>query len=98
MNLLGRGRGASLFGYTHVYGAVPGGQAEYLRVPRPTSGQSKCPKDPLTSSFSTSPTCCLPPGKPLPTRTFPSGTVGIWGLGPIGQMCARIAMHLAQDA
>ena len=34
VNLLGRGKNVSLFGYTHVYGAIPGGQAEYLRVPQ----------------------------------------------------------------
>ena len=33
------GKGASLFGYTDMYGAVPGGQAEYLRVPRRSSAR-----------------------------------------------------------
>ena len=28
-----QGKGAALFGYTKLYGQVPGGQAEYLRVP-----------------------------------------------------------------
>ncbi|MCA1687422.1 MAG: alcohol dehydrogenase catalytic domain-containing protein, partial [Actinobacteria bacterium] len=45
-NLLGRGKGASLFGYTHVYGAVPGGQAEYLRVPQAHFGPVKVPEGP----------------------------------------------------
>jgi threonine dehydrogenase-like Zn-dependent dehydrogenase len=32
------GKGAALFGYTHLYGGVPGGQAEYLRVPQAQFG------------------------------------------------------------
>jgi threonine dehydrogenase-like Zn-dependent dehydrogenase len=95
VNLLGRGRGASLFGYTHVYGAVPGGQAEYLRVPQGHFGPIKVPEGPPDERF-------LYLSDVLPTSwqavayaDIPEGgTVGIWGLGPIGQMCARIAIHL----
>jgi threonine dehydrogenase-like Zn-dependent dehydrogenase len=97
VNLLGRGRGASLFGYTHVYGAVPGGQAEYLRVPQAHFGPIKVPEeaadapderflylsDVLPTSWQAFSYADVPEG----------GTLGIWGLGPIGQMCARIALH-----
>lgn len=97
VNLLGRGRGASLFGYTHVYGAVPGGQAEYLRVPQAHFGPIKVPEeaedapderflylsDVLPTSWQAVAYADVPE----------SGTVGVWGLGPIGQMCARIALH-----
>jgi threonine dehydrogenase-like Zn-dependent dehydrogenase len=97
VNLLGRGRGASLFGYTHVYGAVPGGQAEYLRVPQAHFGPIKVPEeaadapderflylsDVLPTSWQAVAYADVPEG----------GTVGVWGLGPIGQMCARIALH-----
>ncbi|MGH3148309.1 MAG: alcohol dehydrogenase catalytic domain-containing protein, partial [Rubrobacter sp.] len=97
VNLLGRGRGASLFGYTHVYGAVPGGQAEYLRVPQAHFGPIKLPEeaegapderflylsDVLPTSWQAVAYADIPEG----------GTVGVWGLGPIGQMCARIALH-----
>jgi threonine dehydrogenase-like Zn-dependent dehydrogenase len=94
-SLLGRGRGASLFGYTHVYGAVPGGQAEYLRVPQAHFGPIKVPEGPPDERF-------LYLSDVLPTSwqavayaDIPEGgTVGIWGLGPIGQMCSRIALHL----
>ena len=94
VNLLGRGRGASLLGYTHVYGAVPGGQAEYLRVPQAHFGPIKVPEGPPDERF-------LYLSDVLPTSwqavayaDIPEGgTVGIWGLGPIGQMCARIATH-----
>ena len=88
VNLLGRGRGASLFGYTHVYGAVPGGQAEYLRVPRPTSGRSKSPRGRRMSDSSTSPTCCLPPGRPSPTRIFPRAGRSGYGVSVRSARCA----------
>src|SRR5437763_948139 len=95
-SLLGRGKGASLFGYTHVYGAVPGGQAEYLRVPQAHCGPVKVPEGPPDERF-------LYLSDVLPTSwqavayaDVPQGrTLGIWGLGPIGQMCARIALHFA---
>ncbi|HEX2729451.1 MAG TPA: alcohol dehydrogenase catalytic domain-containing protein, partial [Rubrobacteraceae bacterium] len=93
-SLLGRGKGASLFGYTHVYGAVPGGQAEYLRVPQAHFGPIKVPEGPPDERF-------LYLSDVLPTAwqavayadTPQGGTLGVWGLGPIGQMCARIAMQ-----
>jgi threonine dehydrogenase-like Zn-dependent dehydrogenase len=94
VNLLGRGRGASLFGYTHVYGAVPGGQAEYLRVPQANFGPIKVPEGPPDERF-------LYLSDVLPTSwqavayadVPEGGTLGVWGLGSIGQMCARIALQ-----
>src|ERR671933_133685 len=94
-SLLGRGKGASLFGYTHLYGAVPGGQAEYLRVPQAHFGPIKVPEEPPDERF-------LYLSDVLPTSwqavayadVPEGGTLGVWGLGPIGQMCARIAYHL----
>ena len=94
-SLLGRGKGASLFGYTHLYGAVPGGQAEFLRVPQAHFGPIKVPAGPPDERF-------LYLSDVLPTSwqavTYADvpegGTLGVWGLGPIGQMCARIGYHL----
>lgn len=93
-SLLGRGKGASLFGYTHLYGAVPGGQAELLRVPQAHTGLIPVPEGPPDHRF-------LFLSDVLPTSWQaveyagipPDGTVAVWGLGPIGQMCARIARH-----
>jgi len=93
-SLLGRGKGASLFGYTHLYGAVPGGQAELLRVPQAHAGLIPVPEGPPDHRF-------LFLSDVLPTswqaveyaEVPPDGTVAVWGLGPIGQMCARIARH-----
>jgi threonine dehydrogenase-like Zn-dependent dehydrogenase len=87
-------KGASLFGYTHLYGAVPGGQAEYLRVPMAHFGPIKVPEGPPDKRF-------LFLSDVLPTawqaveyaEVPPDGVVGVWGLGPIGQMAARIALH-----
>jgi threonine dehydrogenase-like Zn-dependent dehydrogenase len=93
-SLLRRGKGASLFGYTHLYGAVPGGQAQKLRVPQAHFGPIPVPEGQPDQRF-------LYLSDVLPTAwqavvyagVRPDATVGIWGLGPIGQMCARVARH-----
>ncbi|MFJ3581747.1 zinc-dependent alcohol dehydrogenase [Streptomyces sp. NPDC090127] len=88
------GSGASLFGYTKLYGQVPGGQAEYLRVPfgntLPIPVPADGPDDRFVYLSDVLPTAwqaveyaAIPPG----------GTVAILGLGPIGDMAARIAAH-----
>ncbi|MGR6913763.1 zinc-dependent alcohol dehydrogenase [[Actinomadura] parvosata] len=90
-----RGMGAALFGYTKLYGQVPGGQAEYLRVPEAQFGPIKVPEGPPDERF-------LYLSDVLPTSwqavayaEIPDGgSVTVLGLGPIGQMCARIARHL----
>src|SRR3954449_675346 len=41
-----QGMGAALFGYTKLYGEVPGGQAEYLRVPQAQNTTIKVPDGP----------------------------------------------------
>ena len=66
------GKGASLFGYTSLYGAVPGGQAEYLRVPHADFGPVKSRTRVPTSAGSTSPTSCPRPGRPSSTPTSPT--------------------------
>jgi threonine dehydrogenase-like Zn-dependent dehydrogenase len=91
-------KGASLFGYTHMYGGVPGAQAEYLRVPMAHFGPIKVIEGPPDERF-------LFLSDVLPTAwqavvyaDVPlGGTVGVWGLGPVGQMCARIALHRGAD-
>jgi threonine dehydrogenase-like Zn-dependent dehydrogenase len=88
------GRGAALFGYTKLYGGVPGAQAEYLRVPHADFGPIKVPEGPPDERF-------LYLSDVLPTAwqaveyaEIPEGgTAAVFGLGPIGQMCARIARH-----
>ena len=88
------GTGASLFGYTKLYGQVAGGQAELLRVPQAQYGPIKVPDGPPDDRF-------LYLSDVLPTAwqaveyaSVPEGgTVAVLGLGPIGQMSARIARH-----
>jgi threonine dehydrogenase-like Zn-dependent dehydrogenase len=88
------GTGASLFGYTKLYGQVPGGQAEFLRVPQAQFGPIKVPEGPPDDRF-------LFLSDVLPTAwqaiefadIAEGGSVAIFGLGPIGQMSARIAQH-----
>jgi threonine dehydrogenase-like Zn-dependent dehydrogenase len=88
------GTGASLFGYTKLYGQVPGAQAEYLRVPMAHFGPIKVPEGPPDERF-------LYLSDVLPTAwqaveyaDIPEGgSVTVFGLGPIGQMSARIAVH-----
>jgi threonine dehydrogenase-like Zn-dependent dehydrogenase len=89
-----RGKGGALFGYTKLYGQVPGGQAEYLRVPQAQYGPIKVPEGPPDERF-------LYLSDVLPTAwqaveyaAIPDGgSVAVFGLGPIGQMCCRIARH-----
>jgi threonine dehydrogenase-like Zn-dependent dehydrogenase len=90
-----QGKGASLFGYTALYGSVPGGQAEYLRVPQAQFGPIKIPDGVPDEQY-------LYLSDILPTAyqavayadTPEGGTLAVLGLGPVGQMAARIAKHL----
>jgi threonine dehydrogenase-like Zn-dependent dehydrogenase len=90
-----QGKGAALFGYTSLYGSVPGGQAQYLRVPEAQFGPVKVPAGPPDEQY-------LYLSDILPTAyqavayaDVPAGgTLAVLGLGPVGQMCARIARHL----
>ena len=93
-NRLGRGKGASLFGYTHLYGAVPGGQAELLRVPEAHVGLVPVPHDGPDERYLFL-TDVLPTAmQAVRYADVPEGgTLAVWGLGPIGQMAARIAVR-----
>ncbi len=91
------GTGAKFFGYTKLYGQVPGGQAEFLRVPQAQFVPIKVPEegeemsderfvylsDVLPTSWQAVEYAGVPEG----------GSVAVFGLGPIGQMSARIARH-----
>ena len=91
-------KGAALFGYTRLYGNVPGGQAEYLRVPQAHFGPIKVPEGPPDERF-------LYLSDVLPTAwqavayadVPKGGSVAVFGLGPIGQMSARIARYVGAE-
>jgi threonine dehydrogenase-like Zn-dependent dehydrogenase len=90
-----QGKGAALFGYTSLYGSVPGGQAQFLRVPQAHFGPIRIPHGPADEQF-------LYLSDILPTAyqavvyadTPRDGTLVVLGLGPVGQFATRIARHL----
>jgi threonine dehydrogenase-like Zn-dependent dehydrogenase len=88
------GKGAALFGYTSLYGSVPGGQAEYLRVPQAQFGPIKVP-DAVTDEQVLYLSDVLPTAwQAVEYADVPAGgTVAVLGLGPIGLMAVSIAVH-----
>ncbi|MDQ3956666.1 MAG: glutathione-dependent formaldehyde dehydrogenase [Actinomycetota bacterium] len=89
-----QGMGAALFGYTKLYGQVPGGQAEFLRVPQAQFTHIKVPEGPpderlvylsdvLPTAWQAVAYAAVPKG----------GTLVVLGLGPIGDMACRVAMQ-----
>ncbi len=88
-------KGAALFGYTSLYGSVPGGQAEYLRVPQAQYGPiAVSPEGPderylflsdiLPTAWQAVQYADVPDG----------GVLAVFGLGPVGQFAGRIGAHL----
>jgi threonine dehydrogenase-like Zn-dependent dehydrogenase len=89
-----QGFGASLFGYTKLYGQVPGGQAEYLRVPFGNTLPIKVPEGPSDDRFVYLSDVLPTAWQAVQYAGIPKGgTVLVLGLGPIGDMAARIALH-----
>jgi threonine dehydrogenase-like Zn-dependent dehydrogenase len=88
------GTGAALFGYSKLYGEVAGAQAEYLRVPQAQYGPIKVPDGPVDDRF-------VYLSDVLPTAwqaveyagVTPGSSLAVLGLGPIGDMACRIALH-----
>ncbi|XVX20795.1 zinc-dependent alcohol dehydrogenase [Actinomycetota bacterium] len=89
-----QGKGASLFGFTSLYGAVPGGQAERVRVPHADFGPVRLPEhhaderylylsDILPTAWQGVEYAAVPEG----------GTLVVVGLGPVGQLAVRSARH-----
>jgi threonine dehydrogenase-like Zn-dependent dehydrogenase len=92
------GKGASLFGYTKLYGAVPGAQAEYLRVPQAHFGPIKVPDGPPDERFIYLSDVLPTAWQAVADADVPDGgTLAVFGLGPIGQMCCRVARHLGAE-
>ena len=90
-----KGSGAALFGFSSLYGSVPGGQAEYLRVPHADYGPVRVGHDLPDDRY-------LFLSDVLPTAwqgvqyadVPEGGTLAVLGLGPVGQFAARIGVHL----
>ncbi|HEU5273708.1 MAG TPA: zinc-dependent alcohol dehydrogenase [Xanthobacteraceae bacterium] len=86
---------AGLFGYTHLTGGYPGGQAEYVRVPFADATHIKVPEgipdekllflgDIFPTGWQAAAQCDIEP----------TDTVVVWGCGPVGQMAIRSAVLL----
>jgi threonine dehydrogenase-like Zn-dependent dehydrogenase len=90
--------GAALFGFSKLYGEVPGGQAEYLRVPQAQFTHIKIPDGPPDERF-----VYLSDVLPTAWQAFEyadvpkDGSLVILGLGPIGDMASRIARYRGVD-
>ncbi|MFM9920628.1 zinc-dependent alcohol dehydrogenase [Lacisediminihabitans sp. H27-G8] len=93
-----KGSGAALFGYTKLYGQVPGGQAELLRVPLADYNAVKVGtelpderylflSDILPTAWQGVKFAAVPDG----------GTLVVFGLGPVGQFATRVGKHLGYD-
>jgi threonine dehydrogenase-like Zn-dependent dehydrogenase len=88
------GTGAALLGYTKLYGQVPGGQAELLRVPQAHYGPIKVPEGPPDDRFVYLSDVLPTAWQAVEYADLPLGdTLLVLGLGPIGEMCTRIAQH-----
>jgi threonine dehydrogenase-like Zn-dependent dehydrogenase len=89
-----QGMGAALFGYTRLYGEVPGGQAEFLRVPQAQFGPIKVPEGPPDERFVYLSDVLPTAWQAVAYAGIPAGgSVTVLGLGPIGDMSCRIALH-----
>jgi threonine dehydrogenase-like Zn-dependent dehydrogenase len=88
------GMGAALFGFSRLYGAVPGGQAEFLRVPQAQNTTIKVPDGPPDERFVYLSDVLPTAWQSVEYAGIPDGgTVVVLGLGPIGAMACRIAAH-----
>jgi threonine dehydrogenase-like Zn-dependent dehydrogenase len=90
--------GAGLFGYSHLYGGYPGGQAEYVRVPFADVGPVKVPdevpdeqalflSDIFPTGYMAAENCQIRPGD----------TVAVWGCGPVGLFAIQSAFMLGAE-
>jgi threonine dehydrogenase-like Zn-dependent dehydrogenase len=86
---------AGLFGYTHLTGGYPGGQAEYVRVPFADATHIKVP-DGIPDEQLLFLGDIFPTGWQAAVQCDiqPTDTVAIWGCGPVGQMAIRSAILL----
>src|SRR6201999_734556 len=89
-----QGMGAALFGFSKLYGEVPGGQAEYLRVPQAQFTHIKVPDGPPDERFVYLSDILPTAWQSVRYADVPDGgSVTVLGLGPIGDMASRIASY-----
>src|SRR3954447_11522512 len=89
-----QGMGAALYGYTKLYGQVPGAQAEFLRVPHADYNPIKVPEGPSDDRFVYLSDVLPTAWQAVEYAAIPDGgSVVVLGVGPIGDMATRIAIH-----
>ena len=89
-----QGMGAELYGFSKLYGAIPGGQAEYLRVLHADYNPVKLPEGPKDDRFLFLSDVLPTAWQSVEYAAVPDGgTLLVLGLGPIGDMACRIALH-----
>jgi threonine dehydrogenase-like Zn-dependent dehydrogenase len=92
------GSGAALFGYSKLYGQVPGGQAEYLRVPQAQFTHIKVPPGPPDDRYVYLSDVLPTAWQAVEYASVPEGgSLVVLGLGPIGDMACRIAQQRRID-
>ncbi|WP_431049284.1 zinc-dependent alcohol dehydrogenase [Roseateles sp. L2-2] len=91
--------GAGLFGYSHLYGGYPGGQAQYVRVPKANVGPLVIPDTRLSDEQVLFLSDILPTGyqAALNAQITAGSTVAIFGAGPVGMMAAASARLLGAE-
>ena len=89
-----KGNGAALFGYSELYGSVPGGQAEFLRVPHAAGTHVKLPEGPPDDRFAYLSDILPTAWQGVEYAEVPDGgTLVVLGLGPVGDFACRIGLH-----
>lgn len=90
--------GAALFGFSHLYGGIPGGQAEYVRVPKANIGPIKI-EDKLADEQVLFLSDILPTGYQavINAEVGPRSSIAIFGAGPVGLMTAACARMLGVE-
>ena len=90
--------GAGLFGYSHMYGGYPGGQAEYVRVPFADVGPVKI-YEPLNDEQVLFLSDIFPTGYMAADncKILPGDTVAVWGCGPVGLFAIKSALMLGAE-
>ena len=92
------GSGAAIFGYSKLYGQVPGGQAEYLRVPQAQFTHIKVPHGPPDDRYVYLSDVLPTAWQAVAYAEAPAGgSLTVLGLGPIGDMACRIAQHVGVE-
>jgi threonine dehydrogenase-like Zn-dependent dehydrogenase len=89
-----QGSGASLFGYTKLYGQVPGGQAEFLRVPLADYNAIKVSPDGPDDKYLFLSDILPTAWQGVEYANVPDGgSLVVLGLGPVGQFAARVGLY-----